>query len=243
MNLRYILLHIDFQSGYTDQFRDKFNLYSKFIGYYLSTHVRKLKLETDGTFNMIAVKPSVSANFVCRLMSEKALVINVLFNNIAAYNLMNEIERYEYCLELLEDGYKIAAQYKPIPLEPLLNLHQQFRIGGYKNEWLHKKKKFKEHGIEVSLNCFFTTYDFQLKITVSDIKTKVELISGMVIRTLPDPVCFHHLFRDVIIENEELIITDFLNRPKFKFLLSDILRKKLAFDVMNIGVEYNPYLG
>jgi hypothetical protein len=239
MNLRYIALFTDSDSGYKDPFRDSFNLNSRFISHYLSVQIRKLKIQTDGSFNMISVAPSKNIKHVCRIVGEKALQVRLAIDK-EKYEQMAEVERYEYYLELLEDGYKIAAQYKQIPLEPLLNLHQQFRIGGYKNEWLHKKKKFKEHGIEVSLNCFFTTYDFQLKITVSDIKTKVELISGMVIRTLPDSVCFHHLFRDVIIENEELIITDFLNRPKFKFLLSDILRKKLAFDVMNIGVEYNP---
>lgn len=105
----------------------------------------------------------------------------------------------------------------------------------------YKKKKFKEHGIEVALNCFFTTLDFKLRMTVYDIKSKTELVSDTVIRTLPNEVCFAHFYKDIIIENNELIITEFQYRPKFKFFLSDILNGRFSFEITNEGVEYKPY--
>lgn len=241
MNLRYIALHMDSDSGYKDPFRDNFNLNSRFISNYLSIQIRKLKAETDGTFNMISVVPSMNIKHVCRIVGEKALQTRVSFNK-ETYELMSELEKYEYYLRLLEDGYKICTQYKKIPLEQLLKLHQDFRDNGYKNEWLHKRKKFKEQGIEVVLNCFFTSFDFRLTITVSDIKSKKELVSGIAIRTLPNEVCFNSLFKDVVIENDELIITEYQDRPKFKFLLSDILNGKFSFEIINVGLEYKPYL-
>jgi len=239
MNLKYIALYMDHESGYQDPFRDNFNLHSRFISNYLSIQVRKLKFETDGTFNMISVVPSINIKHVCRIVGEKALDTSVSFNK-EAYERMNDMERYEYYLQLLEEGYKICGQYKKIPLEQLLNLQQTFRDNGYKNEWLHKKKKFKEDGIEVALNCFFTSFDFQLRMSVYDIESKMELISGTVIRTLPDEVCFDSLYKDVVINNNELIVTEYQNRPKFKFLLSDIFEKKFSCEVLDVGLKYQP---
>lgn len=242
MKLRYIALFIDTDSGYKDPFRDNFNLNSRFVSNYLSIQVRKLKFETDGTFHMLGVSPSLEIKHICRIVGEKALQTRIFFDR-SAYDQMNEFEKYEYYLQLLEDGYRICAQHKNIPFEQLLKLHQDFKANGYKNEWQHKKKRFKEHGIEVALNCFFTSFDFRLAITVTDIKSKTELVSGIVIRTLPDEVCFDSLFKDlIIVDNEELIITEFQNRPKFKFLLSDILNGKFSFEIINVGLEYKPYL-
>jgi hypothetical protein len=237
MNLRYIVLHMNHDSGYKDPFRDNFNLHSRFISNYLSIQIRKLKSETDGTFNMIAVSPTLNIKNVCRVVGEKALDASISFNR-DAYEQMTEYEKYEYYLKLLENGYKICSQYKRIPLDNLLNLHQTFRENGYKNEWLHKKKKFKEYGIDVILNCFFTSFDFHLNMSVCDIKSKTEIVSGTVIRTLPDEVCFTPLYKDIIIENDKLCITEFQDRPKFVFNLSDIFEKKLLVKVLDVGLHY-----
>jgi len=241
MKLRYIALFMDTDSGYKDPFRDNFNLNSRFVSNYLSMQVRKLKFETDGTFHMLGVSPSLEIKHICRVVGEKALQARISFDR-SAYEQMNEFEKYEYYLQLVEDGYRICTQYKKIPLEQLLKLHQDFRNDGYKNEWLHERKKFKEQGIEVTLNCFFTSFDFRLLMTVYDINSKKELVSGTVIRTLPNEVCFDSLFKDLMIEDNELIITEFQDRPKFKFLLADI-NGKFSFKLIDVGLKYEPYTG
>ncbi len=40
MNIRYIALHMDHDSGYKDPFRDNFNLESRFVSNYLSIQIR-----------------------------------------------------------------------------------------------------------------------------------------------------------------------------------------------------------
>lgn len=241
MNLRYIALHLNHDSGYKDPFRDNFNLHSRFISNYLSVQIRKLKYETDGTFNMITVSPTLDIKHICRIVGEKALDACISFNR-EAYDQMTEYEKYDYYLQLLEDGYKICSQFKQIPLDYLLQLHQEFRVNGYKNEWLHKKRKFKEYGIEVTLNCYFTSLDFQLSISVNDIRNKTELISGIVIKTLPDEVCFAPLFKDIIIEKNQLCITEIQDRPKFIFNLDDIFKGNFICKINNVGLNYNSAL-
>lgn len=88
MILKYIALHMDFDSGYKDPFRDNFNLNSRFISNYLSVQVRKLKLETDGTFNMLSVIPSLEIVDNCRIVGEKALRSRIRFNK-DTYEIMS----------------------------------------------------------------------------------------------------------------------------------------------------------
>lgn len=230
---------MDSDSGYKDPFRDNFNLNSRFISNNLSMNIRKLKIQTDGEFNMISIAPSLSIEHICRIIGDSALQARVTMND-ETYNRMNELNKYEYYLQLLEEGYKICTQYRKIPLDQLLKLHQDFRDKGYKNEWIHKKKKFKEFKIEVILYCFFTSFDFRLVMSVYDDKSKLELVTGTVIRTLPDELCFNSLFKDIAIEKQYLFITDYQNRPKFKFLLSNILNGNFLFEIEDVGLAYEP---
>lgn len=187
---------------------------------------------------MISVVPSIDITHQCRIVGDKALQARVSFNK-ENYEIMGELERNEYRLQLLEEGYQLCKQHRKIPLEALLNLHNQFREESYKNEWLHKRKKFKEYGIEVVLKCYYSSYDFKLVITVKHIGNKNDLISGVVIKTLPDEVYFDCLFKDVIIENNELIITEYQDRPKFTFLLKDIYNGNFNFKALDAGIEYH----
>lgn len=242
MTLRYIALFMGDESGFEDGFTSQFDYNTRFISNYLSIQIRKLKYVTDGTFKMIGVTPTLDIKHTCRVVPEDALQASISFNR-DKYEKMAEVDKYEYYLQLLEEGYRICSQYKNIPLEQLLTLHQDFRDNNFRNEWLHKKKRFKEHGIEVSLNCFFTSFDFQLKMSVYDMRSKAELASGTVIRTLPNEQHFAHYFKDIVIENNELIITEFQDRPKFKFSLPDIFDGKFSFEITDEGVPYKPYSG
>jgi hypothetical protein len=233
---------MDYDSGYQDPFRDNFNLHSRFISNYLSVQIRKLKYATDGTFNMLSIVPTINIKHLCRMVGEKALHASISFNR-DAYEQMNDIEKYEYYLKLLEDGYRICTQFKNIPLTDLLKLHDDFRQNNYKNEWLHKQKRFKEYGLSISLNCYFTSTDFRLVMTVYDLVSKKELISGEIIRTLPDEVCFAHLFKDIKMENQDIIITEFLDRPIFSFHLSDLLEGRFKINSLDNGLKYTPYFG
>jgi hypothetical protein len=241
MNLRYIALYMDYDAGFKDPFRDNFNLKSRFISNFLSVQIRKLKIQTDGTFKMIGVSPSIDPKHICRIVGEKSLQARTGFDKVK-YEQLTELERYGYYLQLLEEGYRICAQHKDIPLKQLLNLHQQFRDNNYKNEWLQKRRVFKSVGIEATLSCHFTSFDFQLILTVIDLKSKKELVSGMVIRTLPDEVCFSPLFKDIKIDGKELIITEYADRPKFKFQLTDVFNGVFSYQVTDFGLKYVPFV-
>ena len=237
MKLRYVALHIDSDSNYEDSFRYYFNDHSRFISNYLSIKIRKFKFETDGTFKMISICPSLSIKHICRIVGDASLQVRVLFNR-EAYEQMTEIEKNEYYLKLLEDGYNIASKHKSIPFENLLDLNQKFRQGGYINEWQHKRKQLKNYGIEVSLECSFTTQNFQLSLYVNNIKTKEKIVSGVIFTTEPDEICYQPLFKDIIFDDKHIIITEFLDKPKYIFKISDILNGNFKFRISKEGFKF-----
>lgn len=237
MKLRYITLHIDSDSNYQNSFSYSFNDHSRFISNYLSIQVRKLKYETDGTFNMIAISPSKNIKHICRIVGDNALQIRIKFDG-ESYEQMSEIEKYEYYLHLIEEGYRIASKYKSIPLDELIKMNDEFRNNEYKNEWVHKKKRFKEFGIDVSLDCSFTSQIFQLKLSAMHIKSKAVIVSGIVFTTEPDEVCYQPLFKKLTSDGQHIIITDFLDKPKYMFRVSDILNGIFNCQISKEGFSF-----
>jgi len=163
------------------------------------------------------------------------------FGDVIGVNLPFDRNRYEqikgtsdssYYLELLEKGFKKASQYKEIPLETLLSIVKEFKDRGCKNEWLHKKKRFKEDDLEVILTCEFTTNYFQLVITINQISTKKELVSGVLIRTEVGVSIHEGMYKDVLIKNDEILITDKSDSPRIRINKTKVFEGVLDYVVM-----------
>lgn len=231
MNLRYINLWIDTTSGYDEDYRYEFKLHTRFINHFLSIQIRKLKLETDGTYNMIFVAPMPNNIEECKIIPLDVLKVTVPFDK-NKYEQIKKTKNHEYYLELMEEGFKKASKIKNIPLDSLINLLNDFRKNIYKNEWLFKKKKFKKQDIEVILDCKFTSFDFQLVISVNKISTKEKLVTGTIIRTLPDEIYFDKMFKDILVDNDYLIITDASDSTRVQIDLKEILNKKFNFKLV-----------
>lgn len=181
---------------------------------------------------MISITPIPKETTNCSIVPLDCLRVELPFNQ-EKYEKVKQTNNFSYYFDLLEKGFKEAANYKDIPLEDLLRITEEFKNSGAKNEWVFKKKTFKQHGLEISLNCYFTTLDFKLVMTIRSISSKEVLCSGTIIRTLPDEIYFDRTFKDILINNDKIIVTDSsgfervivdldaaLNRH-FKFKLAD----------------------
>ncbi|WP_437918749.1 hypothetical protein [Sphingobacterium sp. LRF_L2] len=238
MKIRYIALHINNESQIDTKFALKFNLRYRFISNFLSREIRKYNLESSDSFNMISIVSSLDKVKIKDNLSNSVLQAYVPLD-IDYYENNKGIIRYEYALNLLEEGYYLCNEFKKIPLHELIMLHNDFRKKGYKNEWLYKKNKSKEHNIEVILKCIFNEEEFKLEMNVKDLTTKSDLATGFVLRTLPDELFFSKLFKNVLINEREIIITEFHDRPKFKFVMEDIKKGVFECSVFNNGLEYD----
>ena len=227
MILRYIALRAEY-GLYDDAFFHVFMDNVRFISNYLSRRIRSYHVETDGTFNMLSVSITPLTDS-CQLESENVLAVKVYLNKDSMDKYMemkDEIKRFEFYLSILEKGYIIASRNKNIPLEILLNLHQEFRLGGYRNEKLFKTKLIKEYGIKLKLLHVLSSYDYRLIMYVYNLKN-VLIGEGTIYQTLPDEILFDKNVRNLEMDNNNLIVTDFLNHPQFVCSLED-LRKGIV---------------
>lgn len=228
MKIWYIAIGLD-RSSFETEYCYEFDLHTKFISNYLSKRIRKYRFETDGTFNMIFVNVTPEKRKECEIVPIDVLEAEVAFDQ-ERYERIKKTTDSEFYLEMLEEGFRLATKCKEIPLQTLLNLLDEFRQNGSKNEWLHKKKRFKEADIEVALNCYFTTWDFRLIVTINRISTKEKLCSGLILKTDPDEICFDKEFKNILIDRESIIITDFLDYPRFSVDLEKARSREFVFE-------------
>ncbi|HQU84704.1 MAG TPA: hypothetical protein PKY59_16315 [Pyrinomonadaceae bacterium] len=236
MKLWYVNIWLSPETGYDQHFRYQFTLHTRFISNYFSKILRKKSnwFETDGSFNMISVEPMPDSLKDCRIVPEKVLTVSVPFDK-ARYEMIKGTSNYDYYLEMLEAGFRKASNYKQIPLNNLLNLITEFKANGYKNEWIHTNKRFKEYDIEITLICQFTTLDFKLLATINKISTKKPLCFGVILRTDADEICYDKTFKDVFIKEDKIIITDGFDRPSFSINLCDALNKKFNCELLKLN--------
>ena len=233
--IRYISLDHDRKEMVINTYNFGFN--ARFICNYLSKAVRPLKLIGDGNYTMITVDITPNETKASySLVSDDVIDIklNLSADEQLAYNSMSNLEdRYEFYLSCLERGYRFAEDEFKVPVKELLQIHQQFRDGGYKNEWIWIKKPLKDYGIYVVFRCKFTTFDFTLNMEVYDLKKTRLITEGLVFRTGPDELFFYKDFKKIDIKNDTLYVLNFLSRPVFSFDLN-----KLRDGIYNID-----YLG
>ncbi len=224
MNLNYIHLGLDYYDYIKSDNRIRFDFqkHTNFIDDYFSKAIRKLKFKTDGSFNMLAVSPTEFEQKEPHIVPANALDINVGFDR-KRYKKIKGSDDVSYYIELLEIGFKLASKSKEIPLESLLDIIDQFKKDGCKNEWVHKKKRFKEEDIEIQLICEFTTNYFQLRMIAAQISSKKELINGVILKTEAGVSIHERLYKDILIE-DDIIVTDKSDSPRI------IIDKKKALE-------------
>ena len=176
---------------------------------------------------------------ILRAFSTLQIRLVVLPDEVESYLKMTDLTaKYEYYLSLLERGYQQANIFRPIPIKELLEIHQQFRKQGYKNEWLFKKVRIAPYNMILYFKCYFTISEFRLELEAYDIKTKNLMSTGIIKKTFPDELCFAKSFKKIIIENNMLTILDFLSKPAFEINLDKI--RQGIFNVNDIeGLWWN----
>lgn len=197
-----------------------------FISDYLSLKVRKLGIETP-YFNLLSVSPrDIETGYIDDWECVECLKVFTPFSSDEMQTLISTKDfktRIEMYLSVLERGYKIASEHYDIQIDKLLELHQQFRDGEYKHEWIFKKKPIKEYGIYLFFKCYFTTIDFRLELEVYDVKKTRLLTKGIVLRTAPDRIHFGKDFnKGIEIDNNKMYLLDFLDKRAFEFDLEQL---------------------
>lgn len=234
MYLRYISISGSSEMDEFAAFEDRFLSNSRFICNYLSKEVRKLKLDTS-PYNMLNYYPSPSESSI-RIWDSDVINCKLFLSpeEIDKLNKMKRLEdRYEYYFSFLERGYRFVSESIPLPVDSILGLHDQFRKGGYRNEWLFKKKMIREYGMYVFFKCCFTTFDFHLELEAYDLKKTHLIAKGVVFRSFPDEMCYEKDFRSIIVDGPYLKILNFLGNVEMVIDLEALAQGRVAVDYID----------
>lgn len=239
MKIRYITLWInhEFYSGINDRFRVRFNANVRFINNYLSKAIRKENVEDFG-FRMISINLSSKIETVQQkfLEVDKALSVVLPFNSVEQekyLRISDEFARYDFYLQKIETAYIHICKTYRLPIETFINILYRFRVDGYSNKWLWKKKLLRDRDLYVFFNCSFTSFDFTLSIDAYNAKRTVLKISDVLLRTYPNELCFDKDFRHLVINADEFTITNFLDKPLLSVCIDDL--QKGVVQVNNYG--------
>jgi hypothetical protein len=234
MNLTYILLGLNYDEYIINNNNLRFEFQKKvdFINDYLSKNVRKLRFKTDGTFNMISISLTEIEPSSTGLEAMNILNVFLPFDkNLVLYS--DGIKFNNYCMRLLEIGFKKAALFKKIPLNDLLEVITEFKAKDFKNTWILKRKKIKEIDLEIILKCEFNSDFFQLYLIVNKVSIKMELVNGLIIKTKTGISIHEKMFNDIVVTKKEIIILDNENTPTIKISLIDVYDGIINLKIVN----------
>lgn len=221
-----------FQLIMEDSARDKtyhshFAFHTFVIRYYLSTQLRKLKFETDGTFDAINIVVGTVKPPYVEIPWYKALNIYIPFN-FDLYDNADEAERYRYYVEWIKKGLEIAYEYKNIPYEELMDWIRSLAENKFIYSWDFKSITVREYNLKIRFVCYLSKNDFTIRMSAFDKKRSVCICEGQIIRTMPDSIFFGFISKKIKIEDGKIIFTSKWDTELIYLELKDLLDGKLV---------------
>jgi len=192
-------------------YESNFLFQSRFIGNYLRRQLRSLNFEPKGykrlLINLCQLECPTNK---MGIYYPSDLCVYVPFEKSMYDNLRNN-ELADFHIDLYLNGVQKAQDTHVLPEKFIIEKLAEFKTNGYKNEWEFKSKTFKEIGIKATLFCKMTMDAFSLSLILS--KKKEVVFTKEILNTLPDEICYHYQFKDVIFENNKIIVTGWYDRP------------------------------
>jgi hypothetical protein len=209
MILKSLYLHIGvlgLPADYTYSFKKR----SRFICNWLEREVLKpLKQQCNG-FHRIVVMLCSAPNPSVYVNTSKVACVEIPFDR-HRIDASTGIAFTELQIAMLKSGIEKCADTATIPKSELLRGLEVFVEQGMKNEWLHKKRTFKQQNLTAALSCKMTQEVFSLRLSVLHHKTTV--FDGVILETETDEIVFNHKFKDITIDNDNLVVTARIGPP------------------------------
>lgn len=239
MKIKYFFLTLDVDDfkSISDTIVSDFNFQTYFFSNYIQKNIKN-KFESND-FNFVGVQGS--------LYPKKKYEIDKVFKNFSIevpFNMdkyqeiypyknnyplndnllkpIKDISKFNHFLyEMFITGMdKIKQQDAPISVDEFYKILNEFKEIGFKNEWIFKKKTFKEHSIKGELKCELTCNFFNLKLSIW--KNNNKIFDKEIIKTLPMGVFYETEFNDILIEGDILKISKKLSGYLFEIPLSEL---------------------
>jgi hypothetical protein len=208
--IRDISLCLDFEENIkpgTMYGRD-FEFQSRFIGNFLKRQLRLSAFEPKD-FKRLLIYGCVN-----ELNNNKTfnsfLCVSIPFNNVR-YDSLAKDELPNFFIEMYKEGILKGQQTHELPVDFLFRELEKFKNTKYINEWEFKSKTLKKIGIKATLFCKMTMEAFTLSLVIC--KKKEVIYKKEILSTFPDETCYHYQFKDIVFENNKIMVTGWYGVP------------------------------
>jgi hypothetical protein len=121
---------------------------------------------------------------------------------------------------MLLEGFEKCARHHRIPLAELREGLEDFRRGGYKNEWTHKTKLLRPAGLKAWLLCSMDTHRFVLTLVLE--RKGAKIFDQPIMATRPDEIIFAYQIKDIVLEGDSVVVQDKFGKPTYTLRLDSL---------------------
>jgi len=208
--IRDIVLELDYDENIlpgTMYGRD-FSFQCRFIGNFLRRQLRLSNFEPK-EFKRLLIYCCIN-NLNPNKIFNNYLCVSIPFEKTRFDNL-TKAELPDFFIELYKQGILKGQQTHELPVDFLFDQLDEFKKDNYRNEWEFKSKTFKEIGIKATLSCKMNLDAFILSLKL--FKKNEMVFCKEILNTFPDETCYHYKFKDLVFENDKIIVTGWYDAP------------------------------
>lgn len=217
MLLRDISLYLNVDE-HDRTYRSEFAFRSRYLCNFIRRRIVPLKFHANG-FRSVAVQGCHRPEDLCPILGEDVAVATVAFDQ-SRYESLGPHEHHEFFIAMLVGGLEKCAVFHDIPLAAMKEAIEDFRRGGYRNEWTHLKKMLRPARVQASLLCRMDGERFVLILKVE--RKGALLFEEPILETKPDEIIFAHRFKDLVVEGDALVVRNKFGKPTFSLPLSSL---------------------
>ncbi|AOR61172.1 hypothetical protein [Pectobacterium parmentieri] len=170
---------------------------------YLGRKVKEARCETAG-FNRVCFVGRKEPSGEAYVNSSNVLGVEIFIDEDEYLNTTKE-KLNKYFSKLIMDGLDKVDDKYSLPKDVIVNAISDFECSGFINEWVHKKKVFKKQNLVCSLICNHSINDFQLSLKV--MRAGDVVFNEVILVTPPDELAYHYKFKDILMDDDEVIVT------------------------------------
>ena len=193
-----------------------FEFRSRYLCNFVRRRIVPLRFKAEG-FGSIAVQGCREPKDECPIEGENVAVAPVRFDQ-QLYDSLDPAECHEFFIGMLLEGLEKCGRHHRIPLTEMKAAIDEFRAGGYRNEWTFKKRTLRPVGLQASLNCSLDMERFILTLRLE--RKGVVVYDAPILETKPDEIIFAHRFKDVVLDGQTVVVKNKFDKPTFSLDLS-----------------------
>lgn len=213
MLFREVSLYLD-TVAFDRTFGSDFDFRAYHVGDFITRRIRNFRIKSPDFSGLVVRGCLPEHSMECKIEGENVLVAEVPFEKCKYDELASEREFQELVIDMILRGVDFARKRYDLPYQEIKEAVEEFRGSGYKNEWIHKKRLFRGmNGLRGWLKCKMDSQNFTLTLRLE--RKGTLLYESEILETKPDALFFHHMFNDLVVDGNKLIVT----RPRSRTLM------------------------